>query len=127
MNNVLAGTSNVPANDLYPDQNLTTQSLHADYGYTSCDACNLIPQPVWTYGACASCEELHAPRHYYAGADVGDARMTGTQGYVPIPGQYVPAPLLRAVATCDLRTIAQKRGVSWQNYNLSSTCASVRG
>lgn len=122
MNNTLAGTPSELASDLYPDQNLTTQSLHADYGYTSCDACNLIPQPAWTYGSCSSCEMLHAPRHYYPGADVGDARMTGTQAYVPIAGQFVTPPVLRAVAACDLRTVAAQRGMSWQNYNLSSTC-----
>jgi len=122
MNNTLAGTPDVPANDLYPDQGLTTQSLHADYGYTSCDACNLVPQPEWTYGSCAACEQLHAAHPHYAGADVGEPRATGTQGYVPLPGQYVSPAVLRMVSACDLRTPAQLRGVSWQNYNLSSTC-----
>ena len=63
MNNLLAGTPSGEASDLYPDQRLTTQALHADYGYTSCDVCNLIPQPTWAYGSCQACERYQAPGH----------------------------------------------------------------
>jgi hypothetical protein len=122
MNNLLAGTPSGETSDLYPDQRLTTQALHADYGYTSCDVCNLIPQPTWAYGSCQACERYQAPVHYYPGADVGDPRMTGTQGFVPLPNQYAPPAVLRAVQSCDIRTVAADRGASWQNYNLSSTC-----
>ena len=122
MNNLLAGTPSLQATDLYPDQALTTQSLHNRAGYTSCDACNLIPTPDWAYGSCTACEVTHAPQHYYLGADVGDPRMTGTQGYIPIPGEFVTQPVLQQVAACDLTQVAAQRGRSWQNYNLSSTC-----
>jgi hypothetical protein len=126
MNNNLAGTPGFRGSDIYPDQSLTTQSLHADYGYTACDACNSIPQPAWSLGSCRACDTGHAnSRRYYLGADVGDARMTGTQDYVPIPGHFVTQPVLRQVATCDLATPAAKRGASWQDYNLSSTCSHV--
>lgn len=123
MNNNLAGTPGLPGSDIYPDQSLTTQSLHANYGFTTCDACNLIPQPAWSLGSCTACDTMYAnaPK-YYEGADVGDARMTGTQGYLPFPGHYVSQPVLRKVAACDLATPAYARGTSWQSYNLSSTC-----
>lgn len=120
MNNLFAGTANIPASSLYPEQNLTTQSLHEDYGYTACDACNMVPQQAWSTGSCNAC--VDAPHKYYPGTDVGEPRMTGTQEYVPIPGHYVPQPVLQKVAACDLTQTARNRGISWQSYNLSSIC-----
>lgn len=120
MNNLLAGTSNCSASSLYPEQNLTTQSLHTDYGYNACDACNLVPPQPWSTGACNAC--VDAPYKYYHGTDVGDPHMTGTQEFVPTPGQYVPQPVLQKVAACDLTQTARNRGISWQSYNLSSVC-----
>ncbi len=106
MNNILAGTPNEAASDLYPEQNLTTTPLHVRYAPT-CTPPGL--------------------RHYYKGNDVGDFRMTGTQGYLPVPGEYVPQWKLQQVAACDIRQLPVERGMSWQSYNTSSTCGNRLG
>lgn len=126
MNNVLAGTPQYPGSstDLYPEQTLTTTPLHAGYrSNAACDACNMVPTPLWAYGACDTCERTTAaPLKYYRGRDVGDIRMTESSELVPLPGHYITPGEQARVKACSVRLRANERGNSWQSYNISSTC-----
>jgi len=120
MDNVIAGTPDVAASDLYPEQNLTTTrfSVRSPPG----SACSLVPEPAYAYAACAAAAAAPPPRKFYTGRDVGDFRMTGSDELVNIPGHYVPPAVLRAVQQCDIRQTAAQRGNGWQSYNISSEC-----
>lgn len=122
MNNVIAGTPDVDASDLYPEQNLTTTRFAArSPAAAAAAACSLVPEPAYAYAACAAAAA--APRKFYTGRDVGDFRMTGSDELVNIPGHYVPPAVLRAVQQCDIRQTAAQRGSGWQSYNISSECS----
>ncbi len=112
MNNVIAGNNNLPTSDLYPEQNLTTQSLAPHYPFTACDACNLIPMPDWAYGSCQICEHQSAPHRYFNGRTIGQIRMTQDTEFVPRSFQPPPPPK----AWCDLQKQPGQRGNSWQFY-----------
>lgn len=129
MNNILAGTPQYPtsANQIYPDQLLTTQQLHYPYPVTSCNVCNMIPLPEWAYGSCQRCEAETVPQRYYAGGRaVGEYPFVNTNEIVAVPGHYVTNEQLYQVNQCDIRQLPSERGAAWQSYNISSTCGPFR-
>ena len=135
MDNVIAGTPDVDATDIYPEQNLTTTHFvvrgappyFADARAPQQHACSLVPQPASSYAACINNAGPPPPRKFYTGRDVGDFRMTGSDELVNIPGHYVPASVLRDVQQCDIRQTALQRGSGWQSYNISSECSGSGG